>query len=145
MSNPGTNSCVWLIDDDELYHLITRKNLKKTGFSVVPSSFYNGKEAFDALQEIVKSNGKTPCVIILDLNMPLYDGWDFLDWYANVDAAIRQDISLYICSSSIDPKDSTRAIENENVRAFVEKPMTTEMLSEILMSHKQMLQSRGLK
>ncbi len=142
MENPNTDSCVWLIDDDELYQLITRKNLQKTGFPVVPASFYNGKEAFDALHEIIQSNGKTPCVIILDLNMPMYDGWDFLEWYANVDAAIRQGISLYICSSSIDPNDHNRARENGNVKAFVEKPMTTEMLTEILLKHKQMLESR---
>lgn len=142
MENTNTGSCVWLIDDDELYQLITRKNLQKTGFPVVPASFYNGKEAFDALQDIIRSNGKTPCVIILDLNMPMYDGWDFLEWYANVDAAIRQGISLYICSSSIDPNDHNRARENGNVKAFVEKPMTTEMLTEILLKHKQMLESR---
>lgn len=145
MTNPNTNSCVWLVDDDELYQLITRKNLQKTGFPVVPSSFYNGKEAFDALHEIIQSKGKPPCVIILDLNMPMYDGWDFLEWYANIDLAIRESISLYICSSSIDPNDHNRARENGNVKAFVEKPMTTEMLTEILLKHKQMIESRAVQ
>ncbi len=136
------SSCVWLVDDDELYQIITRKNLQKTGFPVVPASFYNGKEAFDALLEITQTGEQLPCVIILDLNMPIYDGWDFLQWYSQVGEELRNQISLYICSSSIDPNDHNKARSNPDIKAFVEKPMTTELLEEILLKHKQIRESR---
>lgn len=143
MTTNTPSSCVWLVDDDELYQIITRKNLQKTGFPVIPASFYNGKEAFDALLEITQTGGQLPCVIILDLNMPIYDGWDFLDWYAQIEAELRDRISLYICSSSIDPNDHNKARSNPDVKAFIEKPMTTELLKEILLKHKQTLESRS--
>lgn len=133
-------SCVWVVDDDELFQMITRKNLQKAGIPIKPESYYNGKEAFDTLQERLQSGGRGPCVIILDLNMPLYDGWSFLEAYANLDTMVRNRISVYICSSSIDPADYDRAAANADVKEFLEKPLSLPKIQEILQCHKEWLE-----
>jgi CheY-like chemotaxis protein len=75
---------VWIIDDDNLFYMITKNNLRKTGIETTTEFFYDGLDSLNALLERVKNNHTLPALIILDLNMPLYDGWSFLQGYMNL-------------------------------------------------------------
>ena len=69
----------YLIDDDEIYIFTAKKLINKTDFSEEVKFFYNGKEALEAIKSKLYNEEELPEVILLDLNMPIMDGWQFLD------------------------------------------------------------------
>ncbi|MEO8087976.1 MAG: hypothetical protein ABI763_14220 [Bacteroidota bacterium] len=68
-------------------------------------------------------------ILFLDINMP---GWDFLDNFDNLTEKIKNKIIIYMLSSSIDPSDKQKALENKNVVRYLEKPLSITAVSLIL-------------
>lgn len=94
--------------------------------------FFNGQQAFEAFKAIYQSGSDTfPDVILLDLNMPEMNGWQFLEAVETYDEVMRN-ISLHIVSSSIDPEDVNRAESSPAVRSFVAKPLNPKSLQSVL-------------
>lgn len=123
---------IWIIDDDEIFRMITTINLQKIDHTIQYELFINGRDPIDALHKLVSDKNPVPDIILLDINMPVADGWSFLDGYDHFPQTIRSEIDLYICSSSIDPKDRERAGRNNNVIAFQEKPLNNLFLKEAI-------------
>jgi len=73
-----------------------------------------------------------PDYIFLDINMPLVDGWMFLEDYASLKSKLSKTILIYMISSSIDPRDMTRAKQNPEIKQYVIKPVTREKFIELL-------------
>ncbi|WP_338767503.1 response regulator [Bernardetia sp. ABR2-2B] len=119
---------VCIIDDDPIYTFTTRKIMEIGKFSKYIEIFKNGKEALDALKPRVEAGEKVPEVIFLDLNMPIMDGWQFLDEFMTPNT---QKIVIYIVSSSIDPVDINKAKEYSLVTNYLVKPITPERLKEL--------------
>ncbi len=92
--------------------------------------FNNGKDALDSLSPLVVSGENVPDVILLDLNMPIMDGWQFLDEFIKIKT--NKKILIYIVSSSIDPADTEKAKKYESVSNFIVKPITVDNLKNIL-------------
>ena len=123
---------IWIIDDDDLFIMITRNNIRKASAQIETEVFHDGQESMDCLVARTSTSEQLPDIILLDLNMPIADGWSFLTNYARLDAGVRNKINVYVCTSSIDPKDVHRAKEFEDVKDFKEKPLSTEVILEIL-------------
>lgn len=119
---------VWIIDDDEVFQMITIRNIRKAGFDCECSSYYDGSEAIDRLQSDFNQNLPAPELILLDLNMPICDGWGFLDAYAKLPTAYKAKTRLFICSSSIDPADIKRSQDYPDVIDFLDKPVDDRFL-----------------
>jgi len=119
-----------IVDDDPIYIFATRKIMKMAGFCNSFLVFHNGKEALDNLKAIIKAGDQVPDIILLDLNMPIMDGWQFLDEFVKVQHD--KVITIYIVTSSIDPEDIKRAKSYEMVNNYVIKPVTEKKLQEIL-------------
>lgn len=119
---------VCIIDDDPIYTLTTRKLMEIYRLAAYIEVFKNGKEALDTLKPRLESNTKVPEVIFLDLNMPIMDGWQFLDEIADIDT---HKIVIYVVSSSIDPADMKKAEEYSSVSNYVVKPITPERLKSL--------------
>ncbi|WP_375561784.1 response regulator [Bernardetia sp. OM2101] len=119
---------VCIIDDDPIYTFTTRKIMELGNFSNYIEVFKNGKEAINALKPRVKMNENIPEVIFLDLNMPIMDGWQFLDEFTMPDT---KEITIYIVSSSIDPADIERAKKYSLVSNYVIKPITSDDLKKL--------------
>lgn len=132
-------NCFWLIDDDEFVHLIMKKTIKNNNLDIDVTGFNNGLDAFEALNSIINENLQLPCVIFLDINMPICNGWCFLDKYKSLDLNIIKNISLFIFSSSIDPLDVQLADENPNVVEFIEKPVSLNKILKAIEIHKSRL------
>jgi len=106
-------------------------------FSKEVVTFSNGSEAISHLKKVLKENLRLPDIILLDLNMPVMDGWQFLDEFKNINFGKK--ITVYIVSSSIDPHDHVRAKEYTSVSSFLVKPITRVELEAVFTNWKNNL------
>jgi CheY-like chemotaxis protein len=116
-----------LIDDDPINNLINKRLINKMNLSPQVIEFL---EAEKALGYIETSDEKENTLILLDINMPVMNGWDFLHHYADLEKH-RKD-RIIMLSSSIDHHDRQRSSEFQYVCGFIEKPLTREKLANML-------------
>lgn len=123
-------ACV--IDDDEIYTFTVKRIIARSEIAEKTIYFHNGKAALDFFVANAKNTGELPDLILLDINMPVLDGWQFLDEYIKVVPAFGKKITIYVVSSSIDEEDYARARAIGIVSDFIVKPLTVENLHNIL-------------
>lgn len=121
-----------LVDDDKIFQLTTLRTIQAAKLTDKILQFENGEDALQFLKEHAAESENLPDFIFLDINMPYVDGWMFLEDYATLKFNLKKDISIYMVSSSIDPKDVNRAKRNEDIREYVIKPVSREKLIELL-------------
>lgn len=114
-----------IIDDDEVYINLIRKIVDIRKLSDNLLVFKNGKEALDYFTAIIENVSKDvfPEIILLDLNMPVMDGWDFLKQFTKVNPPKGIQTTLYIVSSSIDPYEIEKAKSFSMVTDYLVKPI----------------------
>ena len=120
--------CIMLIDDDaddNYYHQVILKKMDITDHIEVAES---GPEALDYLRK----EGQVPDIIFLDINMPGMSGWDFLDEYKKLDTREKTKVIIVMLTTSISPADREKADKMPEITSFQSKPMTKEMLNDIL-------------
>lgn len=119
---------LWLVEDDPISTLIIKKVIEKEQRIAKLRCFSNGQEAWLALlEEQVKPN-----VILLDLNMPVMDGWDFLDRVQKQAPKYCKFLNIYILSSSISSEDQERAASFGCARGYTVKPLNSEKLNALI-------------
>jgi len=121
-----------IIDDDPIYIFGMKRIMELADFCKSFMIFNNGKEALDKLKPMVTSGDKLPDIILLDLNMPVMDGWQFLDEFTKIPSD--KEILIYIVSSSIDPEDIKKAEGYGLTSSYIVKPVTVKTLKAILSS-----------
>lgn len=121
-----------LIDDDEVFVFLTKKAIERTHLVELIRVFSNGLDAIDFLREHSDNVDALPEIILLDLSMPIMDGWQFLDQFSKLAPKIDKKIIIYLCSSSISPNDIQLAKKNSLVTDYVIKPITKEKLIELI-------------
>lgn len=125
-------STVCIIDDDPIFIYGTKRLMTEIDFCETVIVFQNGQDALDGLHGITANNEEFPSVIFLDLNMPIMNGWEFLEDFVKIPNHNTSKVVIYIISSSIDPRDLER-IKNYNVvNNYILKPMSKEDLERIL-------------
>lgn len=124
---------VYLIDDDEINNFICTNILKKISFSHDVVAFESGTEALEALKAtlLLGESDQIPDVIFLDINMPIMNGWDFLEEYKLLKNQIKKTVSLFMLSSSIYQADVEKSKQYGDVVDFVTKPLNADILNEI--------------
>ncbi len=124
---------VWIIDDDELYVFICKKMLNKLGLENDRiESFPNGKVGLDTLKNIDDKN-RLPSLILLDINMPIMNGWEFLNEISPHLKKLPKSLSIAILSSSVEPADKEKALSYDEVNEFISKPLHMEDLKRFLL------------
>ena len=119
-----------IIDDDPIYIFGTRRMMEIANFCESFMIFNNGKNALETLEKIILAEGTLPELILLDLNMPIMDGWEFLDEFIKIPC--EQKVTIYIITSSIDNEDIKKAKTYSNVSNYILKPVTVDSLKVIL-------------
>lgn len=123
---------VALVDDDKVFQLIASRSIKATNFQGRILQFNNGGEAIEHLEKNSDNLQEIPDVLFLDINMPVMDGWGFLEDYIHLKHRIQKTIRIYMVSSSVDPRDIERAQSFEVIREYVSKPISQKKFSELV-------------
>lgn len=124
-----SNELTYLIDDDYLTLRLTTMLANRISFSSSLESFSNAKIALELLQKNATNHHDLPDCILLDINMPLMNGWEFLDALKQLN--IQKYIFVFIMTSSIEFSDIEKAKKYANVKNYIEKPISIEKLEAI--------------
>lgn len=121
-----------LVDDDEVFVFLTTKAIEQTNLVDLIKVFGNGLDALNFLKENKDNVDALPEIILLDLSMPIMNGWQFLEEYTKLNPTIGKKITIYICSSSISPDDIARAKIISEVSDYIIKPITKDKLIDLI-------------
>lgn len=125
---------IYVVDDDDIYQFAVKRKILKRKLSAEVNTFKNGKDAILFLDRVIKAGEPLPDMILLDLNMPIMDGWDFLEKYAQIPPRLKKKILLYVISSSIQESDIERAKSISEVTDYIIKPIDDKQLDDILIT-----------
>lgn len=121
-----------IIDDDEIYTFTVKRIIARAEIAEQSIFFDNGASALDFFRANAQKGEILPELILLDINMPQLNGWQFLEEYVKLVPNLAKKTSIFIVSSSIDADDYARAKKYKEVSGFIAKPITVENLKSIL-------------
>ncbi|MET3114220.1 CheY-like chemotaxis protein [Pedobacter sp. CG_S7] len=121
-----------VIDDDDINIFIIKKIVEKTGFAVNMVAKTNGQLAIDYLHEIADSPEIFPHLMLIDINMPVLNGWEFIEAYEKMN--ITKVVDMYMLSSSVYENDIEKAKTYNVVKGFISKPLSIDRLVELFKS-----------
>ena len=120
-----------VVDDDEIFQVIARKMMAICAPTWKIQTFPNGQEALKYLKQYAAEPNRIPDVVLLDINMPVMDGWMFLDEFQQIKSQMTKAMKIYLASSSIDSQDIDRGKSNPNLVDYIIKPLTVETIGKI--------------
>jgi CheY-like chemotaxis protein len=130
-SSDQNKKSVCIIDDDSIYLMLVNRIISMNRLSDDVVEFANGKDAFDKLRQMNLMEEKMPDIILLDLNMPIWNGWDFLDEFQKLNLAVIPDV--YIITSSANPEEKAKGLSYPIVKGFLVKPISVDSLRSIFL------------
>ena len=124
---------IFLIDDDRLFHSTIKhllKQIKGGEFSVV--DFFDGKPAFEFLLSNLENVKLLPDLILLDINLPEMNGWEFLNAYERISQSIKKTIEIFMITASVSNYDKSMSTSFRIINGYIAKPLSPEMLGRII-------------
>ena len=120
-----------IVDDDPIFQFLTRKLIEKTVPGHELLIFNDGQYALDFIQTNRTLLQALPELILLDINMPILNGWQFLDHLKKLEATDYQPM-IYMISSSVDPADVLKSQTYAELKGYLNKPLSRQQLTELL-------------
>jgi CheY-like chemotaxis protein len=120
-----------LIDDEPIFHKIVQMTIKNSTLSNQATYSFDGEVVLDYLEEKKSDSESLPDYIFIDLYMPMFDGWDFLNRFQNIYQSLKKNINIYVVSSSIDPVDISRSKSYPFTTTFISKPVMKDIFDSI--------------
>jgi CheY-like chemotaxis protein len=133
-------NCVLLVDDNESDNFFHKRAILKSGITDRVEIVINGKEAIDFLKPVQQGENSEksyaqPELIFLDINMPVMNGWQFLEEYQKLEDVQKGKIIVIMLTTSLNPSDKIKAETMLESECFRYKPLTPEVISEIIQIH----------
>lgn len=122
-----------IIDDDDIYQFTTTLMVKNTNLANKISVFSNGLEAINFLKDEIGNKENIPDIIFLDINMPIMDGWEFLEEYLLLKPMLPKTVVIYMVSSSFDHRDVLKAKNISALSGYLVKPITSQKIIEVIL------------
>jgi len=124
--------CVMLVDDNEIDNIINEKIMESVKFAEKILVFQTGQEGLGYLSANKDKVEALPEIIFLDINMPIMDGFQFLEEFDKFNENVLNKCRIIMLSSSISPKDIDRAASSKYVKKYLNKPLNTRYLEAIV-------------
>lgn len=131
-------NCILLVDDNEATNLLNRRIIERSGITAAIKVAKNGEEAlhyFERARGAERSECPFPDLVLLDINMPRMNGWEFLDAFRSYKYHLPQQTVIYILTTSPNPDDVVKSETYTEVAGFLEKPLTRTMMQTIVDRH----------
>lgn len=122
---------IFIVDDDPIHQQITEIMLDRLNITNAVSKYSDAQEVLDYLRSFKHDPSQLPDIILLDLNMPVMDGWEFLDAFKIFKDALSKPIRVYVLTSSIDEKDQERVSSYSFVNGYLTKPLTNDVIMQL--------------
>ncbi len=123
---------ICIVDDDDVYKFTLNKTIESQNFANKIMMFSDGEEAIDFLSDNLNDPNNLPDVIFLDINMPIMDGFEFMEEYIKIKPYVGKKIIIYMVTSSIDPIDIERSKAISEISDYIVKPIDAKQLAEIV-------------
>ncbi len=118
-----------VIDDDEFNNKICSVTLEKIAKDANVRTFLSPVEGFEHIvSEYSGNDNDNSAILFLDINMPVMNGWEFLERFNELDTELKKRVKIYILSSSVDKRDIEKAKADKNVMHYLIKPLTKETI-----------------
>jgi len=128
--------CILLIDDDEPTNFLNKLILEEMNCAEQIHIAKSGREAINFLtanhREKNNRDAQMPDLVFLDINMPAMDGWEFLDLFTGFNTARKKKAVTIMLTTSLNPEDETKSKTIAQVSGYRRKPLSREMVEEIL-------------
>ncbi|MEZ4827525.1 MAG: response regulator [Bacteroidia bacterium] len=122
---------VMLVDDNEIDNIINEKIIEANSFADNILVFQTGQDALDYLAANQDNEDQLPEIVFLDINMPIMDGFQFLEDFEKFSEKVLEKCKIIMLSSSISPKDIDRAASSRFVKKYLNKPLNARYLEAI--------------
>lgn len=116
----------YILDDDKIFVFVLKKVIAKNNNFDAIMDFKNGEDVLSLLE----NESNLPNLIFLDLNMPIIDGWQFLEKIEKLH--YKDKLNIFIMSSSIDKSDIEKSKKYSTVKDFISKPINNDKLNQLL-------------
>lgn len=124
------NVCV--VDDDELFQFVMRQHLERLELVEEIHKFTDGEQALNYIRQNQHDGELLPDLILLDVNMPYMDGWQFMREFVQLDLPADKHIRVYILTSSTHESDLQKAKEFPTLAGYLVKPIGKNIIKELL-------------
>ncbi|MBS1532355.1 MAG: response regulator [Bacteroidetes bacterium] len=124
-----------VIDDDPIDHFLIKHMLRGNEYFDTTTYTSYGSLILDYIEEYGDEPEKLPDVILLDLNMPMFTGWDFLERMQAISCAVKKNIKVYVLTSSVRVQDTEQAEQYPFVRSVINKPLNPNTIEKITQRH----------
>lgn len=122
---------ILLVDDDQINNFINKRIIGKLNIADNVSIASNGEEALDYIQKYCKKSGSCPELIFLDINMPVMNGFEFLNEFKNIDLNNKNQVKIIVLTTSSNPGDMQK-LKQYSIKGFLNKPLTEKKILEII-------------
>ena len=120
---------ILIVDDDKVHHVVMSMLVKRLPFKLESSKALDGREAIDQIRANLQN---PPDLVLLDLNMPVMNGWEFLEEFNKLLPKMPHQPIVCILSSTIAPDDIERSKGYPTVHSFISKPLLKSDMIELL-------------